>query len=150
LNKNIPIIVIVGVVSAAIGAFVGAVALGLTWNYEQSHAIAEYLPSQPRLPGVTIHASHAKNWGSFATMNFTFSTGSGVKAEDAARLFEPQLASEGWKRLASASESDVATTTWRHGQKINGHLYLVFSVLQLDQKGEYLATMTTVPYWPYP
>lgn len=142
--------VLVGVVSAVIGAFVGAVGLGLTWNLNQSQAIAEYLPAQPSLAGVTIHASHAKNWGSFATRNFTFSTSTGVTAADVALLFEPHLVSAGWKKLASASESDVATTSWRHGQKINGHLYLVFSVLQLDQKGEYLATMTTVPYWPYP
>jgi hypothetical protein len=130
--------------------FAGAVLFAVFWIRTQAHDIAEYLPPRPVAAGVVVETSDAKTWGHFATRNFTFSAKGDLTAADAASLFEPQLTAAGWQRLASTTDTNVASSSWRHSAKINGGLHLVFTVLQLDTRGKFLGTMTTVPYWPQP
>jgi hypothetical protein len=118
--------------------------------YSHARDVREYLPAQPRVAGVKIDGSAVQLGPSVASRSFRFTATSAATAADAARLFEPQLASEGWERLASSTDGGVASSSWRHREKINQGLYLVFAVAQLDPSGEYLASMTTAPYWPRP
>ena len=130
------------IVGAAFAAFVG---------YSRARDIREYLPAQPRTAGVTLGGGSAVTVaGSVASRSFRFTAASAASAADAARLFEPQLVSEGWEKLSSSNETAVASSSWRHREKINRGLYLVFAVGQLDTRGEYLGSMTTAPYWPHP
>jgi len=138
----------------AIAAALAVIIIGGTFaafaSYSHARDIREYLPAQPRVPGVKIDGSAVKLAGSVASRSFRFTAASVATAADAARLFEPQLASEGWEKLASSGEAGVASSSWRHREKINRGLYLVFAVAQLDNRGEYLGSMTTAPYWPHP
>jgi hypothetical protein len=135
---------------AALVLFVGAVGFAAFWVYSGIRDVHEYLPAQPRIAGVTIGDSTVRVGRSVACRSFRFSAASASSAADVARLFEPQLASEGWEKLASSSDTAVATSSWRHREKISRGLYLVFAVSQLDPHGEYLASMTTAMYVPYP
>jgi hypothetical protein len=136
--------------AAGLAVFVIGAAFAAFWAYSRARDIREYLPAQPRVAGVTIGGSTVRVGPSVASRSFTFTAASGTSAAEVARLFEAQLASEGWEKLASSSEDAVATSSWRHRQKSNRGLYLVFAVAQLDSRGEYLASMTTAPYWPHP
>ncbi len=135
---------------AVVAVFVIGAAFAAFWGYSRARDTREYLPAQPRVAGVSVGGSAVTVAGSVATRSFRFTTGLAPSAADAARLFEPQLASEGWEKLASSSEDTVATSSWRHRTKINRGLYLVFAVARLDPRGEFVASMTTAPYWPPP
>jgi hypothetical protein len=140
------------VLAVAVGAavFIIGGAFAAFWVYSQARDVREYLPAQPLVAGVTIGASTVRVGRGVASRSFRFSAASGTTAADVAPLFEPQLASEGWEKLASSSNTAVATSSWRHREKINRGLYLVFAVSQLDPHGEYLASMTTAMYVPSP
>jgi hypothetical protein len=140
------------VLAAATAAVVFAIggAFAAFWTYSQARDVRQYLPAQPRVAGVTLGASTVRVGRSVASRSFRFSAASGTTTADVARLFEPQLASEGWEKLASSSDTAIATSSWRHREKINRGLYLVFAVSQLDPRGEYLASMTTAMYVPKP
>jgi hypothetical protein len=136
--------------STALAVFVIAAAFATFWGYSRARDIREYLPAQPRVAGVTIGGTTVRVGQSVACRSFRFTAASRTSASDVARLFEPQLAAEGWEKLASSSEDAVATSSWRHRDKINQGLYLVFTVARLDLRGEFLGSMTTAPYWPHP
>jgi hypothetical protein len=141
-------LVFVGIAAGAI--FVGAVGFALYWVFSGPRAVDEYLPALPRIAGVTISDSTARAGRRVACRSFRFSTASATSAADVARLFEPQLASEGWEKLGFSGEDILATSSWRHREKLNRGLYLVFAVTRLDTRGEYLASMTTAMYFPHP
>jgi hypothetical protein len=136
--------------AAGFAVFVIGAAFAAFWGYGRARDIREYLPAQPSVAGVTIGGSTVRVGPSVASRSFRFTAASGTSAADVARLFERQLVSEGWEKLASSGEAVVATSSWRHRDKINQGLYLVFAVAQLDSRGEYLGSMTTAPYWPNP
>jgi hypothetical protein len=135
---------------AALVLFVGAVGFVAFWVYSGVRDVHEYLPAQPRITGVTMGDSTVRVGRSLACRSFRFSTASGSSTADVAQLFEPHLASEGWEKLGSAGADTVATSSWRHREKLNRGLYLVFAVTRLDSRGEYLASMTTAMYFPQP
>ncbi len=137
-------------IAAALAVILIGVAFAAFGSYSHARDIREYLPAQPHIPGVKIDGSAVKLAGSVASRSFRFTAASAATAAGAARLFEPQFTSEGWEKLASSSDGGVASSSWRHREKINRGLYLVFAVAQLDTRGEYLASMTTAPYWPHP
>jgi hypothetical protein len=141
-------LVIAGI--AAVAVFVGAVGFALFWVFSGPRAVDEYLPAQPRIAGVTISDSTVRVGRSVACRSFRFSAASARSTGDMARLFEPQLAFEGWEKVASAGEDSIAISSWRHREKLNRGLYLVFAVTRLDTRGEYLASMTTAMYFPHP
>lgn len=149
MKTNVLIITLIAAGSAALGAFAGAFGTGFLWHHEQSRDIAMYLPAQPHAAGVKIGGSAVRLAGSVACRSFRFTAASVASATEASRLLEPQLVSEGWEKLASSNDSSVASSSWRHREKINRGLYLVFAVAQLDTRGEYLGSMTTAPYWPH-
>ncbi len=83
----------------------------------------------------------------FAARHFLFTTRKATDAGETAKLFEPQLTSAGWERIAFTASGNVSSSSWHYGEKMGGGLHLAFTVLQLDPKGVYLGTMTAVPYW---
>ena len=105
--------------AAALAVFVIAAAFATFWVYSGARDIREYLPAQPRLAGVTVGGTTVRVGPSVACRSFSFTSASGTSASDVARLFEPQLAAEGWEKLASSSEDEVATSSWRHREKID-------------------------------
>ena len=145
MKKPLVLAILVGLAVFTIG-----VGFAAFWVYDQARDIRDYLPAQPRVAGVTIGGSTVRVGQSVACRSFRLTAAPGTSATDVARLLEPQLASEGWEKLASSNETAIATSSWRHREKINRGLYLVFAVAQLDTRGEYLASMTTAPYWPHP
>jgi hypothetical protein len=150
VKTNVLITIVIAVGSAALGAFAGAFVTGFVCHHEQAEDIAMYLPAQPRANGVKIGGSAVRLAGSVASRSFRFTAASVASAAEAAQLMEPQLVSEGWEKLSSSNDSAVASSSWRHREKINRGLYLVFAVAQLDTRGEYLGSMTTAPYWRSP
>jgi hypothetical protein len=133
---------------AALAVFVAAAGFAAFWVYSGVRDVREYLPAQPRIAGVTIGDSTVRVGRSIACRSFRFSVASAGSAADVSRLFEPELVSEGWEKLAASGEDTVAASTWRHREKLSRGLYLVFAVTRLDSGGEYLASMTTAPYLP--
>jgi hypothetical protein len=138
-------LVIAGVGVAVLCAAVAAFAL--FWIRSQQRDLAEYLPPLPAAAGVSIISMRAHVYNPFAVREFRFRTDGPTDAAAAARLFEPQLVSAGWQLVASGGSGNVFSSSWRHREKISGGLHLAFTVLQLDPSGEFLGTMTTVPYW---
>lgn len=125
-------------------------AFALHWIRTRQHDIAEYLPPEPAAAGISIGSTKAHVYNHFAAREFRFRTGTPIDAAATAKLFEPQLTSAGWQLVASGGSGNIFSSSWRHREKINGGLHLAFTVLQLDPSGEFLGTMTTVPYWAPP
>ncbi len=117
--------------AAALAVFIMGAAFAAFWGYSRARDVREYLPAQPHIAGVSIDGSAVRVAQSVASRSFRFTAASATSAGDAARLFEPQLISEGWEKLASASDAAVASSSWRHREKINRGLYLVFPWLSL-------------------
>jgi hypothetical protein len=135
---------------AVLAVLIAGTGFAAFWIYSAARDVREYLPAQPRIAGVTIGTSTVRVGRSVACRSFRFSAASASSTADIARLFEPQLESEGWEKLASSGEDTVATSSWRHREKLNRGFYLVFAVTRLDGRAEYLASMTTAMYFPPP
>ena len=125
-------------VAAGLAVVLVGSAFAVFAGYTHARDVREYLPAQPHVAGVKIGGSAVELAQSVASRSFRFTAASAATAADAARLFEPQLVSEGWEKLASSTDGGVASSSWRHREKINRGLYLVFAVAQLDTRGEAL------------
>jgi len=130
-----------------LGALVLAVAICIgvfiQHRWDQSSLVANWLPVMPSLPDASIEFIHSRVLSRVAARQFVFTTGPGLSASDAAELFDAELASSGWEKLSFAANGNIATSSWRHKQKLAGGLQLAFTGLKLNVGGEYLGTMTT-------
>jgi hypothetical protein len=107
-----------------------------------SRDIAAYLPAAAPPTGVSIKDTTNKVFRRSAARNFEFEAKSASNAGEAAELFQPRLISDGWLPESSASQGNVATSSWRHPQRLSGHLHLIFTVLDFGS-GNYFGTMET-------
>jgi len=145
MKKTAVIVIGVGVIAlCGVG-----VAFVIFWIRSQSHDLAEYLPPRPAAADASITATDAKVFDHFAVRYFQFTARKTTEANEAARLFEPQLTSAGWERIAVTGGASVSSSAWHHKEKLRGDLYLAFTVLQLDAQGDYFGTMVTMPYWTH-
>lgn len=103
----------------------------------------EILPPIPAVDSVSFTAITSTGSSLVKARHFRFATKrpSDSKAiETVTERFETQLVAGGWEKLAATNTGNLFISTWQHKNKMGG-LRLVFSIIQLDPRGEYFGTM---------
>lgn len=140
-------ILICGLSAIIVGALL-AMSLG---RYEV-YTRREYMPPRPAVDSVRFTAIESTSSSQVNARHFRFATKQPEDSkpiEAVAALFEPQLAAEGWEKLTANSSGNLCISSWGNKNKMGGGLRLVFSIIQLDVRGEYFGTMEAIPYWSY-
>lgn len=140
------VIVFAAVLIAVVVAFI----FSFFWLRDELRDVSKWLPKMEPIPGTQISAAKVQLFGEYAARHFHFRAPQAQDATAAARLFEPMLASDKWKRTAVCESGSVVATLWHHEEKLAGNLRLALTVSQLNDRGDYLVTMVTIPYYENP
>lgn len=144
--KKFALVIIIGMALVC----VVVMAFMVFWFWSTARAVAEYLPPNPSAADVSIMVTDAKVFKRFAVRHFRFTVKESADPAAAAKLFEAELNATGWEKISVWSNGRGSSGVWHHREKLGGNLYLVFTVVMLNETThEYAGSMVTEPYWPH-
>lgn len=136
--------------AAVLIAVVVAFIFSFFWLRDELRDVSKWLPKMEPIAGTQISAAKVQLFGEYAARHFHFSAPPAEDATAAARLFEPMLTNDKWKKTAICESGTVTAALWHHEEKLDGNLRLALTVSQLNDRGKYLVTMVTIPYFENP